>query len=64
MGDDATLGLMAGVNPAFMAKQMGHSLEMFFRVYADWIDGQDDTREMAKIEQAILQFIPELSLTA
>jgi integrase len=29
---------MAGVNPAFMARQLGHSLDMFFKVYAKWID--------------------------
>lgn len=49
----ATIGLMAGANPAYMARQLGHSLEMFFRVYAKWIDGQNDDRELAKIETAI-----------
>jgi integrase len=49
----ATIGLMAGANPAFMARQLGHSLEMFFRVYAKWIDGKHDDREMAKIQAAI-----------
>jgi integrase len=49
----ATIGLMAGVNPAFMARQLGHSLEMFFKVYAKWIDGQHDEREMAKFESAL-----------
>lgn len=49
----ATIGLMAGVNPAFMARQLGHSLEGFFRVYAKWIDGKHDDRELAKIEAAL-----------
>jgi integrase len=49
----ATIGLMAGVNPAFMARQLGHSLDMFFKVYAKWIDGQHDERELVKIEAAI-----------
>lgn len=49
----ATLGLMSGVKPGFMASQMGHSLRMFFTVYAKWISGADDDREMAKLEQAI-----------
>lgn len=57
----ASLALMSGANAAYMAKQMGHSMEMFFKVYADWIDGADDDREMAKIENAIRQFIPEIS---
>lgn len=58
----ATVGLMAGVNPAFLAKQLGHSLKMFFEVYADWIHGDQDDREMAKIEAALVQVNPELSL--
>jgi integrase len=57
----ATVGLMAGVNPAFLAKQLGHSLKMFFDVYADWIHGDQDDREMAKIEAAIAPTIPELT---
>ena len=36
--------LMAGANPAFMARQLGHSVEMFFRVYSKWIDGQNDDK--------------------
>lgn len=57
----ATVGLMSGANPAFLAKQLGHSLEMFFNVYAAWINGEDDQREMAKIEQSIGKNIPELT---
>ena len=49
----ATLGLMSGVKPGFMASQLGHSLRMFFTVYAKWISSADDDREMAKLEQAI-----------
>lgn len=59
----ATVGLMAGVNPAFLAKQLGHSLKMFFDVYADWIHGDQDDREMAKIEAALAQVNPRLSLS-
>lgn len=60
----ATLALMAGVNPAYMARQMGHSLEVFFKVYADWIDGEGDEREIAKLENAIKKTIPVLSQSA
>jgi integrase len=49
----ATIGLMAGANPAFMANQLGHSLEMFFKVYAKWIGGRQDDEEMAKIQHSI-----------
>jgi len=31
--------LTHGIQPAFAAKQMGHTVEIFFRTYADWIDG-------------------------
>lgn len=49
----ASIGLMAGANPAFMARQLGHNKETFFNVYATWIDGKHDEREMSKIESAI-----------
>ena len=34
--------LMAGVEPAFAAKQLGHTTEMFLNTYADWISGVKD----------------------
>jgi integrase len=57
----ATIGLMSGAKPGFLAKQLGHSLRMFFTVYAKWISGSDDDREMAKLEEAIGQTIPKLT---
>lgn len=57
----ATIGLMSGAKPGFLAKQLGHSLRMFFTVYAKWISSSDDDREMAKLEEAIGQIIPELT---
>lgn len=47
----ATIMLMAGANPAWCAKQLGHSPEMFWRVYSKWIDGADRGKELAKVEQ-------------
>jgi integrase len=47
----ATIMLMAGANPAWCAKQLGHSVEMFFRVYSKWIDGADRGKELAKVER-------------
>lgn len=41
--------LMAGMNPGFIAKQLGHSEKMMFDHYATWIDGQADWQEMAKL---------------
>jgi integrase len=49
----ATIGLMAGVNPAFMAQQLGNGLDVFFKDYAKWIDGKHNDLEMAKLQKAI-----------
>jgi integrase len=46
----ATIMLMAGANPAWCAKQLGHSPEMFWRVYSKWIEGADRGKELAKVE--------------
>lgn len=41
----------AGVNPSYIARQMGHkSANMLFKTYAKWIDGADRGREKAKME--------------
>ncbi len=50
--------LMAGMRPAFCAKQLGHSVEMFLRTYAKWIDGDQNALEMARLEAALA---PDLS---
>jgi integrase len=51
----ATVALMAGVNPAYIARQMGHAnAKMVFTVYAKWIDSADRGREKAKLEAANL----------
>lgn len=45
--------LMAGANPAWVARQMGHkSLKMFFEVYARWIDRADKGLEKARMDAA------------
>lgn len=46
----ATAALMRGVNPAYIARQMGHaSTAMLFRHYSKWIDGADRGREAKKM---------------
>jgi integrase len=50
--------LMAGMTPAFCAKQLGHSVEMFLRTYAKWIDGGQNALEMGRLEAALA---PDLS---
>lgn len=57
----ATTMLMAGMNPAFCARQLGHSVEMFHRTYAKWLDGEQNDREMERLEAAIN---PKLSTVA
>lgn len=49
----ATIMLMSGVTPAFAAKQMGHTIQMFLTTYAKWIDGGQNAVEMGKLEGAI-----------
>jgi integrase len=45
--------LMAGMTPAFCARQLGHSVQMFCNTYAKWIDGQRDTLEMQRLEATL-----------
>lgn len=47
----ATMMLMARRTPAWCAKQLGHSVEVFLRTYSKWIDGDQDQREMAGLEE-------------
>jgi integrase len=54
----ATMMLMAGMRPAYCAKQLGHSVEMFLRTYAKWLDGDHDALEMNRLEAALA---PDLS---
>ncbi len=50
----ATVALMSGANPAYIARQLGHkNAKMVFEVYAKWIDRADRGREMEKIERSI-----------
>jgi integrase len=54
----ATMLLMAGATPAWAAKQMGHSVQMFLETYAKWMDGGQNAVEMAKLEKLLSS--PEL----
>lgn len=56
----ATVILMAGRTPAFCAKQLGHSAEMFLKTYSKWLDGDQNDLEMSRLETAISpQNLPE-----
>jgi integrase len=51
---------MAGANPAYIVRQLGHSMaQMVFKVYARWLDGADWGREAAKLEAALSQNYPK-----
>ena len=49
----ATMMLMAGVTPAYAARQMGHGIEMFLRTYSKSIDGADKGAEQRKLDSFI-----------
>jgi integrase len=48
-----TSALMAGVNPAYIAAQAGHSLKMLLEVYAKWISGADGGSERDRLRVAL-----------
>lgn len=45
--------LMAGAEPAFAAKVIDHSVEMFLKVYARWIDDGHTNLELDRINAFI-----------
>lgn len=45
----ATMLLMDGVNPVFVADQLGHSLQMLMKRYAKWMHGDKNRLEIAKL---------------
>ena len=45
----ASLGLRAGAKPAFLARQLGHTLNTFYRTYATWIEGQDEDQDQLEL---------------
>jgi integrase len=46
----ATLCLHAGSKPGWVASQLGHSVEMFYRVYSRWIPDADVGTERKKLD--------------
>jgi integrase len=49
----ATQCLMAGMTPAFVANQLGHSVIVLLSTYAKWLHGEESTREMAKLKVSL-----------
>jgi integrase len=47
----ATMCLMSGMNPAFIAAQLGHSVQMLLSTYAKWISSPSDWAELEKLDK-------------
>lgn len=50
----ATMCLMSGMNPAFIAGQLGHSVQVLLTTYAKWLNSANDWSELAKLETAVI----------
>lgn len=50
----ATMCLMSGMNPAFIATQLGHSVQMLLSTYARWISSSTDWSELGKLEKSLI----------
>lgn len=46
----ATMCLMSGMNPAFIAAQLGHSVQVLLSTYAKWISSPNDWSELEKLK--------------
>ncbi|RJG13472.1 hypothetical protein D3879_09560 [Pseudomonas cavernicola] len=49
----ATMCLMVGMTPAFIATQLGHSVQMALSTYARWMNSSIDWTEIGKLEQSL-----------
>lgn len=47
---DAIMCLMSGMNPAFIAAQLGHSVQVLLSTYAKWISSSSDIVELEKLD--------------
>jgi integrase len=57
----ATIALMAGANPMWVSKQLGHtSMTTMWKHYARWIQGADHGRERGKLDAAFAAIAPAL----
>jgi integrase len=49
----ATMCLMSGMNPAFIAQQLGNTVQVLLSTYARWINSSSDWSEIAKLDLGI-----------
>ena len=45
---------MAGMNPAFIANQLGHGVQMLLWTYARWLNPGTDRGELGKLENSMI----------
>jgi len=57
----ATRMVMGGAKPAYVANQLGHSLQVLYTTYARWIDGADKGGEASKLASILGEFGPNLA---
>lgn len=50
----ATMCLMSGMNPAFIAGQLGHSVQVLLSTYAKWLNSASDWSELEKLEMQLI----------
>lgn len=50
----ATMCLMAGMNPAFIAGQRGHSVQVLLSTYARWLSSPNDWAELGTLEMQLI----------
>jgi len=46
----ATIRSMSGLNPAFIAQQLGHGVQMLLSTHARWIDTSNDCQELEPLQ--------------
>jgi integrase len=44
---------MSNMNPAFIAQQLGHSVQMLLTTYARWLNSSSDWAELEKLQIGI-----------
>ncbi|EJM09621.1 hypothetical protein PMI22_05996 [Pseudomonas sp. GM21] len=44
---------MSNMNPAFIAQQLGHSVQMLLTAYARWLNSSSDWAELEKLQIGI-----------
>lgn len=50
----ATICLMAGMMPAFIANQLGNIVQVLLSTYARWLNSSNDWAELSKVENALI----------